>query len=388
MVNDALTPLAQSTKNVHMQNILNADPMLQILLAGLALVAVLAVVVVIVVLRTTRGAAGLQARLDMIAHDQEAKSVTLSQRLMDHERAIADRLADVGRRVGDSLTQTNDKTNENLTKLRERLAKIDAAQANITELSSRVVSLQDILSNKQSRGAFGEFQLGQLVADALPPDSYDFEVTLSNGRRVDCLIRLPNPPGPVAVDAKFPLEGYQALVEAKDETSLKEASRAFRTAITKHVGDISERYVIPGETAEAALLFLPSESIYIELQSNFRDLVELAHRKRVYIVSPTTLWGALATMRAVFRDVRLREQTHLIQGELQKMLKDVGLLDERVSNLQRHFDQANEDIRQIRISNDKVTKRAGRMSELELEEDEAVPVEAVEPPARAHLREV
>jgi DNA recombination protein RmuC len=371
-----------------MQNILNADPMLQILLVGLALVAVLAVVVVVVVLRTTRGAATLQARLDMIAQDQEAKSATLSQRLMDHERAIADRLADVGRRVGDSLTQTNDKTNENLSKLRERLAKIDAAQANITELSSRVVSLQDILSNKQSRGAFGEFQLGQLVADALPADSYDFEVTLSNGRRVDCLIRLPNPPGPVAVDAKFPLEGYQALVEAKDETSLKEASRAFRTAITKHVGDISERYVIPGETAEAALLFLPSESIYIELQSNFRDLVELAHRKRVYIVSPTTLWGALATMRAVFRDVRLREQTHLIQAELQKMLKDVGLLDERVSNLQRHFDQASEDIRQIRISNDKVAKRAGRMSELELEEDEAPSVAAVEPPARAHLREV
>jgi len=386
MVNGALTSPAQSTKNVHMQNILNADPMLQILLVGLALVAVLAVVVVVVVLRTTRGAATLQARLDMMAQDQEAKSVNLSQRLMDHERAIADRLADVGRRVGDSLTQTNDKTNENLSKLRERLAKIDAAQANITELSSRVVSLQDILSNKQSRGAFGEFQLGQLVADALPSDSYDFEVTLSNGRRVDCLIRLPNPPGPVAVDAKFPLEGYQALIEAKDETSLKEASRAFRTAITKHVGDIAERYVIPGETAEAALLFLPSESIYIELQSNFRDLVELAHRKRVYIVSPTTLWGALATMRAVFRDVRLREQTHLIQAELQKMLKDVGLLDDRVANLQRHFDQANEDIRQIRISNEKVAKRAGRMSELELEEDEAV--EAVEPPARAHLREV
>lgn len=388
MVNDALTSPTQSTKNVHMQNILNADPMLQILLVGLALVAVLAIIVVVVVLRTTRGAATLQARLDMMAQDQEAKSVNLSQRLFDHERAIADRLADVGRRVGDSLTQTNDKTNENLTKLRERLARIDAAQANITELSSRVVSLQDILSNKQARGAFGEFQLGQLVADALPADSYDFEVTLSNGRRVDCLIRLPNPPGPVAVDAKFPLEGYRALVEAKDETSLKDASRAFRTAITKHIGDIAERYVIPGETAEAALLFLPSESIYIELQSNFRDLVELAHRKRVYIVSPTTLWGALATMRAVFRDVRLREQTHLIQAELQKMLKDVGLLDDRVANLQRHFDQANEDIRQIRISNDKVAKRAGRMSELELEEDEAVPVEAVEPPARAHLREV
>jgi len=369
-----------------MQNILNADPVLQIVLAGLAVVAVLAIVLLAIVLRTTRGAQAVQTRLDLMAHDNETKNAGLSQRLIDHERAISERLSDVGRRVGDSLQKSGDRTNETLGNLRERLVRIDQAQANITNLSSQVVSLQDILSNKQARGAFGEFQLSQLVIDALPADSYDFEVTLGNGRRVDCLIRLPNPPGPVAVDAKFPLEGYRALVEAQDEAAQKDATRAFKVAITKHVTDIAERYIIAGETADSALLFLPSEAVYIELQSNFRDLVEAAHRKRVYIVSPTTLWGALTTMRAVFRDVRLREQAHLIQAELEKMLKDVGLMDERVANLQRHFDQANEDIRQIRISNDKVTKRAARMSELELDDEDDVA--AVEPPARSHLREV
>ena len=371
-----------------MQNILNADPVLQIVLGGLVLVALVALVLLTVVLRTTRGAAAMQARLELMSQDQEAKNSGLSQRLIDHERAISERLADVGRRVGDSLEKSGEKTNENLSKLRERLARIDEAQANITNLSSQVVSLQDILSNKQARGAFGEFQLGQLVQDALPKDSYDFEVTLGNGRRVDCLIRLPNPPGPVGVDAKFPLEGYRALVEAQDEAAQKEAARAFRVAITKHITDIADRYIIAGETADSALLFLPSEAVYIELQSNFRDLVEAAHRKRVYIVSPTTLWGALTTMRAVFRDVRLREQAHLIQAELEKLLTDVGRLDDRVSNLQVHFRKASEDIDQIRVSSDKVTKRADRMSELELDDGGEPALRAVETPPQRHLRGV
>jgi len=368
-----------------MQNISFGEPLVIALVGGLTLIAVVAVVLLVAVLRSTRGAAEMQARLELIARDQDSKSARLDQRLIDHERAISKNLDEVGRRVGVSLESSGEKTQNTMSDLRERLTKIDAAQKNIVELSSQVVGLQDILSNKQARGAFGEFQLSNLVADVLAPDAYDFEVTLGNGRRVDCLIRLPNPPGPVAIDAKFPLEGYKAMSEARDEMAIKEARRAFVAAITKHIGDISERYIIPGETAEAALMFLPSEAVYIELQSNFRKLVEDAHRARVYIVSPSTLWAALTTMRAVFRDVRLRDQAHEIQSELDKMLKDVGLLDDRVGNLQRHYDQAGEDLRQIRISNDKVAKRAGQIRELEFDEDAPTPEIA---PARKHLREV
>ncbi len=355
------------------------------LVGGLALIVILAVVLLVVVLRTTRGAAEMRARLELIAQGQDSKSAHFDQRLIDHERAITKSLDEVGRRVGRSLESSGEKAQATMSDLRERLTRIDAAQKNITELSSQVVGLQDILSNKQARGAFGEFQLNNLVADVLAPDAYDFEVTLSNGRRVDCLVRLPNPPGPVAIDAKFPLEGYMAMAEARDETAAKEARRAFTAAITKHIGDIAERYIIPGETADAALMFLPSEAVYIEIQSKFRKLVEDAHRARVYIVSPSTLWAALTTMRAVFRDVRLREQTHEIQAELDKMLKDIGLLDERVGNLQRHHDQSGEDLRLIRISNDKIAKRAGQIRELEFEDD--APAAEIAP-ARKHLREV
>ncbi len=364
----------------------DAGPLVLALVGGLALIVVLVAALLVVVLRTTRGAAEMRARLEFMAQGQDSKSAHLDQRLIDHERAITKGLDEVGRRVGRSLESSGEKAQITMSDLRERLTRIDAAQKNITELSSQVVGLQDILSNKQARGAFGEFQLNNLVADVLAPDAYDFEVTLGNGRRVDCLVRLPNPPGPVAIDAKFPLEGYMAMAEARDESAAKEARRAFIASITKHINDIAERYIIPGETADAALMFLPSEAVYIEIQSNFRKLVEDAHRARVYIVSPSTLWAALTTMRAVFRDVRLREQTHEIQAELDKMLKDVGLLDERVGNLQRHHDQAGEDLRQIRISNDKVAKRAGRIRELEFEED-APAVEAA-PAERKHLREV
>jgi len=368
-----------------MQSMLDAGPLAFALVGGVALIVILAAALLVVVLRNIRGAAEMRTRLELIAQGQDSKSAHLDQRLIDHERAITKSLDEVGRRVGRSLESSGEKAQITMNDLRERLTKIDAAQKNITELSSQVVGLQDILSNKQARGAFGEFQLANLVADVLAPDAYDFEVTLSNGRRVDCLVRLPNPPGPVAIDAKFPLEGYRAMIEARDETAIKEAKRAFVAAITKHINDIAERYIIPGETADAALLFLPSEAVYIEIQSNFRKLVEDAHRARVYIVSPSTLWAALTTMRAVFRDVRLREQTHTIQAELDKMLKDVGLLDERVGNLQRHHDQAGEDLRLIRISNDKVAKRAGQIRELEFEDD-APAVEAA--PEQKHLREV
>ena len=288
-------------------------------------------------------------------------------------KALDERLDKVSKRVGDSLEQTAEKTHKTMTDLQTRLAVIDEAQKNITKLSTEVVGLQDILSNKQARGSFGEIQLNDLVQTALPPSAYQFQATLSNGRRVDCLIRLPNPPGPIAVDAKFPLESYRLLRAAKDDTERLQASRAFSSDMLKHVKAIAERYIISGETAESALMFLPSEAVYAELHANFADVVERSFRERVWIVSPTTLMATLNTVRAVLKDAQMREQASVIQREMVALIDDVARLDDRVLSLRKHFDQANEDIRQVTISAGKITMRAERIEEVQLEDasDEA-----------------
>jgi DNA recombination protein RmuC len=226
--------------------------------------------------------------------------------------------------------------------------------------------LQDILANKQARGAFGEIQMQDLVRGTLPPSAYAFQATLNGGTRVDCLLLLPNPPGPIALDAKFPLESYRAMREARDEATLSQARRQFSTALRTHVRSIAEKYIVAGETAESALMFLPSEAVYAELHASFPALVDESFRARVWIVSPTTLMATLTTIRAVLKDVRLREQAHLIQAELRRLLDDVLRLDERAGKLQRHFEQAAEDVRQVRISTEKVGKRAERIEELQI----------------------
>ncbi len=290
----------------------------------------------------------LVGRLDQLTATQSDSGARLAARVDAQERAVAQRL------------------DQRLGQLRERLAVIDAAQANITELSQQMVGLQAVLSNKQARGALGEIQLNDLVSSALPPDAYRFQATLGNGRRADCLITLPQPPGPMVVDAKFPLESWLAWREAEDEAGRTRAGRAFTQAVGRHVRDIAERYIVPGETAESALMFLPSEAVYADLHAHFRAAVEDSFRHRVWIVSPTTLMATLNTVRAVLRDARMREQAHLIQAEVQKLLEDVGRLDDRAGKLQRHFEQATEDIRQLRISTEKVTRRTERVGEMEL----------------------
>jgi DNA recombination protein RmuC len=287
----------------------------------------------------------------------------------------------MARRMEEGLSQSAQRQTVTLHDLRERLAVIDAAQKTITELSAQVVSLQDVLSNKQARGAFGEVQLADLVRSALPPSAYAFQATLTGGRRVDCLLKLPNPPGPIAVDAKFPLESWHGLRQAKEDADRIAAGRAFSVAILKHVKDIADRYIIPGETAESALMFLPSEAIYAELHANFPDVVEKSYRARVWIVSPTTLMATLNTIRAVLKDARMREQAGLIQKEVGMLLADIGRLGDRVGNLDKHFNQAVEDIRQIRISTDKVASRAERIEGVQLGEEEETA--AVAPPAAA-----
>ncbi|MFP6745712.1 MAG: DNA recombination protein RmuC [Alphaproteobacteria bacterium] len=293
-------------------------------------------------------------------------------------KTLNDRLDSVSKRLGDGLEASSEKTTKTMTDLRERLVRIDAAQKNIAELSGQVVSLQEVLSNKQARGAFGEIQLNDLITNILPPSAYQFQATLGNGTRCDCLLTLPNPPGAIAIDAKFPLESYHALRNADDEAAKTLAERAFRQAMVKHIDDISGKYIIPGETAESALMFLPSEAVYAELHATFSDVVEKSYRARVWIVSPTTLMATLNTVRAVLKDARMREQAGVIQRELLTLLKDVERLDDRVEKLQIHFEQATKDISQIRISTAKVTGRAERIDDIQLED--ATPAEDLNGP--------
>ena len=277
-------------------------------------------------------------------------------------------LDQVSHHLRSSLEESGKKTAESLGALNNRLTVIDQAQKNLTDLSTQVVGLQDILANKQARGAFGEIQLNDLVSNALPPSAYAFQTTLSNGKRADCLIRLPNPPGPIVIDAKFPLDAYHALRNAADEAAKTAAARQFRGDLVKHIGDIAQRYIIAGETAESALMFLPSEAVYAELHANFPDVVTRSFQSRVWIVSPTTLMATLNTVRAVLKDSQMREQADIIQKQVGLLLQDVQRLATRVGNLGKHFSQAETDIKEITTSADRITKRGERIQELELGE--------------------
>ena len=256
---------------------------------------------------------------------------------------------------------------------------IDQAQQNITKLSTEVVGLQHILDDKQARGAFGEVQLEAIVEDALPASAYEFQSVLTNGRRADCLIKLPNPPGSVVVDAKFPLTAYRNMLNAEDDVARAASAKQLGEDVKKHVRDISERYIIPGETADSALMFLPSEAVYAELHAHHPAIIDASYKARVYIVSPTTMMATLTTVRAVLRDVEMRKQAGVIQTEVGTMLTDVGRLSDRVSNLRKHFDQASRDIDQIATSAGKVQTRGTRIHELDLGETEQEVLPAPDP---------
>jgi DNA recombination protein RmuC len=332
--------------------------------------------------RNTGGAetAELAIRLSQMTEAQAAQQAQLAQTLQAQERALAksvdDRLQLLSGKIDTTLEKSTKNQKTTLDELKERLVRIDTAQKSLTELSSQVVGLQDILSNKQARGAFGEVQLQGLVESAMPPGSYTFQATLGNGKRADCLLDLPNPPGPIVVDAKFPLEAWRALQSAETDTERKEAERAFRRDVAVHVKAISEKYIVPGETADTALMFLPSEAVYAELHTNFGDSVDAAHRAKVFIVSPTTLWALLNTMRAVMKDVRMKEAAGIIQTEVLTMLQDVDRLDKRVDHLEKHFQLAEKDIKDIRTSADKVKKRGDKIQDIQLDEVETVAIKS------------
>jgi DNA recombination protein RmuC len=306
----------------------------------------------------------LHGGLTHVAEAQAAQQARMMQ-------AVETRLAEVTRSMGDSLGQSATRTARSLGELQQRLETIDRAQVKIEKLSGDVLGLQDILSNKQTRGAFGEIQLREIVSRALPPDVVTYQATLSTGVRADCLIDLPHPPGPIVIDAKFPLEAYEALRAAKTPAEAQAAQRQMRGAVRAHMRAIAEKYVIEGETAEGALMFLPSEAVYAELHASFGDLVREGFGLRVWIVSPTTCMATLHTLRAVLKDARLRAEAHAIRRELGLLHRDAERLASRVGNLDRHFGQAQKDIEEIKISASRTQVRARRLEAIDFAEEPA-----------------
>ncbi len=306
--------------------------------------------------------AEMQGRLGAVADVFGARQAELTQ-------SIGQRLDAMTGRLGQTMTEQTKSTHESLAKLQERLAVIDTAQNNIQSLAGQVVQLQAILSNKQTRGAFGQSRMEAIIADGLPQGAYEFQATLSNGNRPDCLIRMPNDSPSLVIDAKFPLEAWNAIRSAGElenpEEQPKLAAQAFRRDIDVHLKAISEKYLILGETQDTAFMFVPSESIFAEIHENFEAIVHKAHRARVVIVSPSLLMLSIQVIQAILKDARMREQAHLIQGEVVRLMEDLGRLDDRVRKLQTHFGQASRDIDDILVSSNKVTKRGQKIEALE-----------------------
>ena len=282
------------------------------------------------------------------------------------------RLAAVQEQMTLNLTTSAKTTANSLGELQQRLVTIDKAQDTIQKLSGDVLSLQDILANKQTRGAFGEIQLQEIVSKALPSDAYTWQATLPNGKRADCLIHLPNPPGPIVIDSKFPLEAYEALRNATTELDTKDAIKFMRTSVKAHIKAISEKYILEGTTADGAIMFLPSEAVYAELHSNFPELIREGFEARVWIVSPTTCMATLNTMRAILKDARMREQAGAIRTALRQLHRDVELVVDRVDKLNTHFKQARKDIEGISTAAERAGKRAHKLDNFDFEEIEAI----------------
>lgn len=364
-----------------------------LLLAG-ALVVLVFAFSVWAALRTSHGRAVAEAAAQERAREAEARMAELvasqneltgrmqtmseffNNRQSDLMKQVNEKLDGVSGKVSQSISETRERTHKSLSELQERLAVIDRAQNNITSLAGQVVELQNILSNKQTRGAFGEGRMQQIVRDGLPLGTYEFQCTLSNSSRPDCIIHMPNDTPPLVIDAKFPLESWNAIRNAESAEIGKQAVRAFRRDVEVHIRAISEKYLLKGETQDTAFMFVPSESIFAEIHENFENLVQKAHKARVVIVSPSLLMLSIQVMQSVLKDVRMREQAHLIQREIVTLMEDVGRLDDRVRKLDTHFRQAQKDVGDILISSEKVTKRGSRITDLEFENPEAIENEA------------
>jgi DNA recombination protein RmuC len=346
-----------------------------LLIAGLALL----FIITILAWRAQAGRKAERAEAQARSADMEYRLAELSGVLQNFsaqaqsnqvhlQRTLDERLDNVSQRVGQGLTEQTQRTMQSLGILNERLAVIDTAQNNLASLSNEMLSLKDILSNKQTRGAFGQGRMEAIITDGLHSRAYSFQATLSNNTRPDCLISLPDSRLKLVIDAKFPLEAYNALREAPDDASRKIAETRLKSDVLKHVKDIAEKYQISGETHETAIMFVPSESIYAELNEKFEDVVQKAHRHRIILASPNVLMLLVQTMQAIVKDAAMREQAHLIQAEVVKLLEDVTRMQDRVSDMKRHFDQANGDLEKLGISTDRITKRAAKIESMDLTE--------------------
>jgi DNA recombination protein RmuC len=338
--------------------------------------------------RQRRRAEELEARMAELARIQadtagriHVMGDVLGGRQAELARVMAERLDAVTHRVGQSIDTTTRHTVASLQQLHERLAVIDGAQKNLTELTSQVTSLREVLANKQARGAFGQGRMEAIVQDGLPKGSFAFQFTLSNKTRPDCVVFLPGDHRPIVVDAKFPLEAITALREARTDEARKQAAQRVRQDVGRHVADISDRYLIPGETQDIALMFVPAESVYAELYDGFDDLIQKAYRAQVVLVSPSLLMLAIQVMQQILKDARMREAAHEIRTEVGHLMDDVGRLRERVLKLQSHFGQVNDDIAQVLISADKIGKRSGRIEALEFDDEPAREARLVIAPA-------
>lgn len=356
------------------KTLLSALSPMTLLVAALSLIMLLAAVALIRQAGARRERL-LRHQLDVLVKTQsemQGRMATMAD-LFGHRQAelnasLGSRLDGLSQRLGTTLHQQNRTTHESLRRLQERLAVIDAAQNNIQSLAKDVVGLQAILSNKQTRGAFGQGRMETIIADALPAGSYRFQATLSNGTRPDCVIDMPNAMPPLVIDAKFPLEAWNALRDAQTEDGQRAASQRFRRDLETHIRDISKKYLIPGETQDTAFLFVPSESIFADIHEQNEAIIQKAHAARIVIVSPTLLLLSIQVIQAVLKDQRMREQAHLIQGEVAHLIGDLGRLNERVEKLQSHFSQARQDVEQIQISTGKIARRGERIEALEFDQ--------------------
>jgi len=345
-------------------------------IALLVLAGAVVIAAAVLALALRRPQAAPDARLDSVIAEQGKISGQFQQTLAaqsELQRLLSERLDALNKRLGDSLADSATKTAATLSSIGERLTVIDEAQKNITALSDRVVSLQDILSDKQARGAWGQDRMEDIVRDQLPPEMFEFQGRLSNNNAPDCVIRIPGMDAAIVIDAKFPLEAFEALKASANDAERKAATTQLRTDVQKHIADIARKYLVPGEVQSPALMFVPSESIYAELHDVFPDIIQRARRAQVVIVSPHILWLAVNTIRTLMRDARMREQASRIQTEVGELLLDVKRLAERVGDLRKHFETTSKDIGQIEISANKIVSRGEKIEAVELStpEDDA-----------------
>jgi len=311
---------------------------------------------------------------EQMRQEMKQTSELQNKQLESLTRTNDERLKEISGQVEKRLSVGFEKTTETFTKVLEHLTRIDEAQKRITELSGNVVSLQEVLNDKRSRGAFGEVQLSGLVANVLPADAYEMQATLSNGKRVDCLLKLPEPTGNVAIDAKFPLESYKRMMDIDAaEVDRTAAAAQFKKDIKKHIDDISSKYLIAGETADGAVMFIPAEAIFAEIHASFPDLVDESQRARVWMVSPTTLMAVLTTARAVLKDDATRKQMHIIQEHLRRLAEDFSRFQKRMDNLSKHIDQAQKDVGEIHTSASKISSRFEKIDKVEIQAPEDKP---------------